>query len=66
MIEKKEMVEVKHNLLVRRQKLRSRIEYNVENLKAQKLEVEKMMGKMGEHAAKIQQIVDAIERISEA
>lgn len=66
LIEKKEMVEVKHNLLVRRQKLRSRIEYNVENLKAQKLEVEKMMGKMGEHAAKIQQIVDAIERISEA
>lgn len=66
LVEKKEMVEVKHNLLVRRQKLRSRIEYNVENLKAQKLEVEKMMGKMGKHAAKIQQIVDAIERISEA
>lgn len=66
LMDKKEMVEVKHNLLVRRQKLRDRIEYNMENLKAQKLQVEKMMGKMGDHAGKIQQIIDAIERISEA
>lgn len=66
LVDKKEMVEVKHNLLVRRQKLRDRIEYNMESVKAQKLQVEKMMKKMGEHAGKIQQILDTIERISEA
>lgn len=66
LVDKKEMVEVKHNLLVRRQKLRGRIEYNIEHLRAQKAEIEKMTGKMGKHAGKIKQIIDAIERMSEA
>ena len=33
LVDKKEMVEVKHNLIVRRQKLRSRIEYNMQNIR---------------------------------
>ena len=45
LVEKKEMVEVKHNLVVRRQKLRSRIEYSAQCIREYRQEIERMLKK---------------------
>ena len=46
LIDHKEMVEITHNLVMRRQKLRSRMEYNAGILKEQRTEVAKFMEEM--------------------
>ncbi len=43
LIESKEMVEIKHNLLVRRQKLRSKIAYNLDIVKKGRKEIDGML-----------------------
>ncbi|MBO5373627.1 MAG: hypothetical protein J6A75_13055 [Lachnospiraceae bacterium] len=64
LIEKKEMVEVKHNLIVRRQKLRSRIEYNTQNIRERRMEIDKLLKKKNIYTPEIQEIIESIDRIS--
>ncbi len=48
LVEQKEMVEIKHNLLVRRQKLRSKIAYNLDIVKKERTEIIRLMKSTGE------------------
>ncbi|MDE7310917.1 MAG: hypothetical protein K2N87_04730 [Eubacterium sp.] len=48
LVEQKEMVEIKHNLLVRRQKLRSKIAYNLDIVKKERGEIDRLMKSSGE------------------
>lgn len=63
-IEPKEMVEVKHDLFGRRQKLRSRIEYNLSAIEDMKQEVEKYIDFVGEREEQIRQIISRVDAIN--
>ncbi len=63
LVDKKEMVEVKHNLIVRRQKLRSRIEVNVLNVKNRRAEMEKVLKQQNLYTPEIREIIDSIDRM---
>lgn len=63
LIDKKEMVEVKHNLIVRRQKLRSRIEYNADNIRNKRAEVDRLLKKKHIDTQEIRQIIDSIDQL---
>lgn len=63
-IEPKEMVEVKHDLFARRQKLRSRIEYNLSAIDDMKKEVEKYVDRMGEKQEQIRAIIQKVDEIN--
>lgn len=63
LIDKKEMVEVKHNLIVRRQKLRSRIEYNADNIRNKRAEVDRLLKKEHIDTQEIRQIIDSIDQL---
>ena len=63
LVDKKEMVEVKHNLIVRRQKLRSRIEYNADNIRNRRSEVDRMLKKEHIDTTEIRQIIDSIDQL---
>ena len=63
-IDPKEMVEVKHELFGRRQKLRSRIEYNLSAIEDMKTEVEKYIDQMGEKRAQVQTIILKVDEIN--
>lgn len=65
LVNPKEMVEVKHGLVSRRQKLRSRIEYNMQIVKEQKEEAEKLLDKVGDMRPQVEQILLAIDKLSE-
>lgn len=65
LVDPKEMVEVKHGLINRRQKLRGRIEYNLEMVGNQKEETMKLLDKVGEMRPQVEQILDTIDRLSE-
>ena len=62
--DKKEMVEVKHELLVRRQNARNQIAFYLKEMKKERRDVKRMMKKMGSHTEKVQEILDAIDRMS--
>lgn len=66
LVNPKEMVEVKHGLITRRQKLRSRIEYNMQIVKEQKEEAEKLLDKVGDMRPQVEQILFAIDKLSES
>lgn len=63
LVDKKEMVEVKHNLIVRRQKLRSRIEYNADSIRSKRAEVDRLLKKEKIDTQEIRQIIDSIDRL---
>lgn len=63
-VDPREMVEVKHDLFSRRQKLRSRIEYNLNAIEDMKKEVEQYMDKMGSKAAQIRAILLKVEELN--
>lgn len=65
LVDPKEMVEVKHGLINRRQKLRARIEYNMNIVKEQKAEAEQLLDKVGDMRPQVEQILFAIDRLSE-
>ena len=65
LVDKKEMVEVKHGLVNRRQKLRARIEYNLSVIRQQKAETERLLKDAKEMRPQAEQILDAIDRLSE-
>lgn len=60
LVDKKEMVEVKHNLIVRRQKLRSRIEINTQNIRDRKNEMEKILKKQHMYTPQVREIIDSL------
>lgn len=66
LIEPKEMVEVKHALVVQRQKLRERIKFNLMTIRQLEKESEQMAGKLGNDAMRpqIQEILQSIHKLS--
>jgi len=60
--DKKEMVELKHNLIVRRQKLRNRLEYNVNALNSMK---DRALASLDEDSAYRDQILMIIKRLEQ-
>lgn len=66
LVDHKEMVEITHSLITRRQKLRSRMEHGMELVKTQREEVQKMMQNVKAMKPEIQEIIDSIDQISGA
>ena len=63
LVDKNEMVEVKHNLIVRRQKLRSRIEYNNKNIRERRAEIDNILKKQNINTPEIRGIIDSIDQL---
>lgn len=63
LLEKKEMVEVKHELLVRRQKLRDRIEAQIANIQNAKHEIEKLIKDYSQHENEIREVLNSLDKI---
>lgn len=66
LVDPKEMVEVKHELISRKQKLRTRIEYNLNVIREQKADTEKLLDKVGDMRPQMEEILVAIDKLSEA
>lgn len=65
-IDKKEMVELKHELFTRRQFLRSSIDYNRNAISELKTEVDSYMEKLGSQASEIKNIVQRVEELNKS
>ena len=65
LVDHKEMVEITHNLVTRRQKLRDRMEYNLNTIQEQKKEAEQLMDKVGDKKTQVQEIIQAVDRLTE-
>ena len=63
-IDSREMVELKHDLIARRQKLRSQIEYNINTIAEMKQEAMRYVSSLGTNGPQVQQIIHKIEEIS--
>lgn len=61
--DKKEMVEVKHNLHARRQKLRTRIEYNTKNIRERREEIDKILVQQNMNTPEVQEIISSIDQL---
>jgi len=64
LIEPREMVEIKHNLLVRRQKVRSKIAYNLEMVKKERGEIITMLRTHPEDSAQVLEMLQNIDDMS--
>lgn len=65
LVDPKEMVEVKHGLIARRQKLRSRIEYNLGVVAEQRKEATQLLDKVGNMRPQVEQILQTIDKLEE-
>ncbi len=65
LVESKEMVEIKHNLIVRRQKLRSKIALNLDTVKRERGEIDKMMKARPDVDSRALEMVESIDRMAE-
>ena len=63
-VDSREMVELKHELIKRRQKIRSRVEKSVNSIREMKGEAYKNLSKMGDDAYQVEQILRKIEQVS--
>lgn len=63
-IDPKEMVELKHELFTRRQSLRGRIEYNLNEISSMKKEADRYVEKMGDKSAQVREILEKVEMIN--
>lgn len=63
LLDKKEMVEVKHELLVRRQKLRDRIDMQIDSIQGAKGEIEKLIKDYGQHETEIREVLSSLDKI---
>ncbi len=61
LIDKKEMVEVKHNLIVRRQKLRSRIDINMQSIKDRRKELDATLRREKMNTPEIRNIIQSMD-----
>ena len=64
LVEQKEMVEIKHNLLVRRQKLRSRIAYNLDIVKKERQELDRMMKNYRKNDPALLSLINSIDKMA--
>jgi hypothetical protein len=64
-IDPKEMVEVKHEMIGRRQKLRAQIEYNMQIIMEQREEAEKLVDKVGSVRPQVEEILSSIDKLTE-
>lgn len=62
LIDSKEMVEIRHNLIIRRQKLRKQMEYNAKAAQDAQGEVQDIIEKYPEYAEKIIDLVSDYEK----
>lgn len=62
LIDSKEMVEIRHNLIIRRQKLRKQMEYNAKAAQEAQGEVQDIVEKYPEYAEKILDLVSDCEK----
>lgn len=65
LIDDKEMVEVRHNLIVRRQNLRKRVEYNTDTIKSAKRNITKIVERNPEYMNEIVDVIKSVEDIIE-
>ena len=63
LVDKREMVEIKHELLSRRQKIRASIEYNMDVVLEQKEEIEKLMKEYHEEIPEVREIINSVNRL---
>ncbi|MCR5677086.1 MAG: hypothetical protein K6G13_03540 [Agathobacter sp.] len=63
--DKKEMVELKHNLIVRRQKLRNRLEYNTDALHQMKEKALVYLDDEGENRTQIESIIRRLDSLNQ-
>lgn len=63
-VEKKEMVERKHELFMRRQFLRSRIDYNLNAISEMKSDVNLYVDQLGDQSIQIRNIVQHVENLN--
>lgn len=66
LVDPKEMVEIKHGMVTRRQKLRSQIEYNFRVIKKGEQEAKQLLDKVGDLRPQVEEILEAIDRMSKA
>ena len=59
-----EMSELKHNLLVRRQKLRARIQYNAKVVETERAQIDRLMALHPEYEEEIRSIVRSVDKLS--
>lgn len=64
LVEPKEMVEIKHNLLVRRQKLRSKIAYHLDIVKKERREIDSMMQGHEEPSPGLRDMIASIDKMA--
>ena len=57
------MVEVKHELLIRRQKLRDRIDMQIDSIQGAKSEIEKLIKDYSQHEGEIREILNSLDKI---
>ncbi len=62
-LDRKELVELKHDLLVRRQKIRARMEYNLEEMSKVKKYIEYHMDDMGEISQQLKVIIKKMDEL---
>ena len=65
-VDSREMVELKHNLIERRQKLRARMEYQIRSITDMKKEARKNIDRIGNCGPQIEAIIRKIESINPA
>ena len=63
LIDKREMVEIKHGLLERRQKVRSQMEYDLDVVDEQREEIENLMKEFHEEIPEVREILNSVERL---
>ena len=64
LINPSEMSEMKHNLLVRRQKLRARIQYNAKVVETERAQIDRLMALHPEYEEEIRGIVQSVDKLS--
>ena len=65
-VDSREMVELKHNLIERRQKLRARMEYQIQTISDMKKEARRNIDRIGNCGPQIESIIRKIESINPA
>ena len=65
LIDPKEMVEIKHNLIVRRQKLRSKIAYNLEIVRKERRKIDEMLRKKQKISPQEAELIRTIDQMAD-
>jgi hypothetical protein len=65
-IDAREMVEIKHEMIGRRQMLRSQIEYNTKTIAEQKVEAERLLPKAGDMRPQAEEIIASVNKLTES